>query len=103
VLEDGQTITRTPAGYLLGVRTVQLGGAYVARCNPVREFYAYCTASPCHATLRQHCRERVGVLRLRVSVITLATTFITPEIQGRDLTRIQGALVDTRAGVAVER
>jgi hypothetical protein len=38
-----------------------------------------------------------------VSVITLATTFITPETQGRDLTRIEDALVDTRAGVAVER
>jgi len=38
-----------------------------------------------------------------VSLITLATTFITPETQGRDLTRIQDALVDTRAGVAVER
>ena len=46
VLEDGQMIARTPAGYLLGVRTVQLGGAYVARFNQVREFYAYCTASP---------------------------------------------------------
>jgi len=45
VLEDGQMIARTPAGYLLGVRTVQLGGAYVARFNQVREFYAYCTAS----------------------------------------------------------
>jgi DNA-binding IclR family transcriptional regulator len=46
VLENGQMITRTPSGYLLGVRTVQLGGAYVARFNQVREFYGYCTASP---------------------------------------------------------
>jgi hypothetical protein len=38
-----------------------------------------------------------------VSVTALATTFITPENLGRDLTRIQDALVDTRAGVAVER
>jgi hypothetical protein len=35
--------------------------------------------------------------------ITLGTTFITPETQGRDLTRIEDALVDTRAGVAIER
>jgi IclR family transcriptional regulator, blcABC operon repressor len=46
VLENGQMIARTPSGYLLGVRTVQLGGAYVARFNQVREFYGYCTASP---------------------------------------------------------
>jgi hypothetical protein len=38
-----------------------------------------------------------------VSVTTLATTCLTPETQGRDLTRIQDALVDTRAGVAAER
>jgi MHS family metabolite:H+ symporter-like MFS transporter len=38
-----------------------------------------------------------------LAIITLATTFSTPETQGRDLTRIQDALVDTRAGVAVER
>ena len=35
--------------------------------------------------------------------ITLGTTFIPPETQGRDLTRIEDALVDTRAGVAIER
>ena len=36
-------------------------------------------------------------------VVTLGTIFITPETQGRDLTRIEDALVDTRAGVAIER
>ena len=35
--------------------------------------------------------------------ITLGTTFITPETQGRDLTRIEDALADTRAGLAIER
>lgn len=35
--------------------------------------------------------------------ITLGTIFITPETQGRDLTRIEDALVDTRAVVAIER
>jgi IclR family transcriptional regulator, blcABC operon repressor len=46
VLEEGQMIARTPAGYLLGMRTVQLGGAYIAGLNQIREFYAFCTASP---------------------------------------------------------
>jgi hypothetical protein len=42
-------------------------------------------------------------LRRATLASTLGTTFITPETQGRDLTRIQDALVDTRAGVVVER
>ena len=45
----------------------------------------------------------LGIYTFVLAIITLATTFITPETQGRDLTRIQDALVDTRAGVAVER
>jgi DNA-binding IclR family transcriptional regulator len=46
VLEDGGMITRTASGYLLGRRTVELGGAYIARFNQIREFYSYCTSSP---------------------------------------------------------
>jgi DNA-binding IclR family transcriptional regulator len=46
VLEDGGMILRTPTGYTLGPRTVELGGAYIAGFNQIREFYAFCTASP---------------------------------------------------------
>lgn len=46
VLEDGGMIARTASGYLLGRRTVELGGAYIARFNQIREFYDYCTSSP---------------------------------------------------------
>jgi IclR family transcriptional regulator, blcABC operon repressor len=46
VLEDGRMISRTATGYVLGRRTVELGGAYIARFNPIREFYDYCTTSP---------------------------------------------------------
>ena len=46
VLEDGRMISRTASGYVLGRRTVELGGAYIARFNQIREFYDYCTTSP---------------------------------------------------------
>ena len=39
-------ISRTATGYVLGRRTVDLGGAYIAHFNQIREFYNYCTASP---------------------------------------------------------
>jgi hypothetical protein len=56
VLENGQMIARTPSGYLLGVRTVQLGGAYVARFNQVRGFYGYCTLH--RSSSMSSCRSR---------------------------------------------
>jgi len=46
VLEDGRMIARTATGYRLGRRTVELGGAFIARFNQIREFYAYCVSSP---------------------------------------------------------
>ena len=39
-------ISRTASGYVLGRRTVELGGAYIARFNQIREFYDYCATSP---------------------------------------------------------
>lgn len=45
VLEDGGMIARTATGYLLGRRTVELGGAFVSRFNQIREFYNYCASS----------------------------------------------------------
>ena len=46
VLEDGRMIARTATGYRLGRRTVELGGAFIAGFNQIREFYAYCVSSP---------------------------------------------------------
>jgi DNA-binding IclR family transcriptional regulator len=45
-LEEEEMITRTPAGYVLGLRTVELGGAYIAQFNQMREFYAFCERAP---------------------------------------------------------
>ena len=44
-LESGGMIQRTPAGYRLGLRTAELGGAFAAQFNQVREFYSVCEAS----------------------------------------------------------
>ena len=38
-LEEGAMIVRANGGYLLGRRTVELGGAYIAQFNQMREFY----------------------------------------------------------------
>ena len=46
VLEDGRMIARTATGYVLGRRTVELGGAFIARFNQIREFYDYCASAP---------------------------------------------------------
>jgi IclR family transcriptional regulator, blcABC operon repressor len=46
VLEDGQMIARTPAGYLLGVRTVQLGRCVRSALQPGSRVLRHCTASP---------------------------------------------------------
>ncbi|MCI9887413.1 IclR family transcriptional regulator [Micrococcales bacterium 31B] len=45
-LEAERMIERVPLGYRLGIRTAELGGAFAAQFNQVREFYAVCEASP---------------------------------------------------------
>lgn len=45
-LEEEEMITRTPAGYVLGRRNVELGGAFIAQFNQMREFYTFCEAAP---------------------------------------------------------
>ncbi|MGN8025012.1 IclR family transcriptional regulator [Microbacterium sp. 22242] len=45
-LEAGGMIERSARGYRLGLRTAELGGAFAAQFNQVREFYAVCEASP---------------------------------------------------------
>lgn len=44
-LEAGRMIERVPRGYRLAVRTAELGGAFAAQFNQVREFYAVCESS----------------------------------------------------------
>jgi DNA-binding IclR family transcriptional regulator len=44
-LEEGGLIRRTTAGYLLGRRTVELGGAFLAGFDQIREFYRACEES----------------------------------------------------------
>lgn len=46
VLEEGGMIERDPVGYRLGRRTAELGGAFAAQFNQVREFYRVAAASP---------------------------------------------------------
>ncbi|WP_205708538.1 IclR family transcriptional regulator domain-containing protein [Kineococcus siccus] len=46
VLEESGLIQRRETGYVLGRRTVELGGAYLATFDQVREFYRVCTRSP---------------------------------------------------------
>lgn len=44
-LEDGGLVRRTGAGYLLGRRTVELGGAFLSGFDQIREFYRACEDS----------------------------------------------------------
>jgi DNA-binding IclR family transcriptional regulator len=46
VLADAGLIQRRDTGYVLGRRTVELGGAYLAGFDQVREFYRICARSP---------------------------------------------------------
>lgn len=46
VLEEHALIQRRDGGYILGRRTVELGGAYVSSFDQVREFYRLCAESP---------------------------------------------------------
>lgn len=45
-LEAGGMIARVPLGYRLGHGTAELGGAFVAQFDQIREFYTVCERSP---------------------------------------------------------
>jgi len=45
-LEASRMVERGARGYRLGLRTAELGGAFAAQFNQVREFYGVCDASP---------------------------------------------------------
>lgn len=57
-LEEGGMIARVPGGYRLGRRTVELGGAYVAQFNQMREFYSFCA----EAELLRHEVVQIAML-----------------------------------------
>ena len=44
-LEDGGLVRRSGGGYLLGRRTVELGGAFLDGFDQIREFYRVCEDS----------------------------------------------------------
>lgn len=46
VLERERMIHRTPGGYRLGMRTAELGGAFAAQFNQVREFFTVVEEDP---------------------------------------------------------
>lgn len=57
-LEEGDMIVRVPGGYRLGRHSLELGGAYVAGFNQIREFYDVCSSAP----LLSHEVVQVAVL-----------------------------------------
>ena len=57
-LEEDEMITRTTGGYVLGRRNVELGGAFIAQFNQMREFYTFCE----HAPLLSHEVVQIAML-----------------------------------------
>lgn len=67
-LEDGGLIRRTEAGYVLGRRVLELGGAFLHSFDPVLEFYRACAESD----VLRHERCQLAVLE-GTHVLYLAT------------------------------
>ncbi|GAB2511585.1 IclR family transcriptional regulator [Paramicrobacterium agarici] len=67
-LEDGGLLRRTDAGYVLGRRVIELGGAYLHSFDPVLEFYRACAESE----VLRHERCQLAVLE-GTNVLYLAT------------------------------
>jgi len=65
-LEEGRLVERTESGYLLGRRNVELGGAYLAAFDQVRQFYRICSESPVlvHELVQLAVLDRTDVLYL---------------------------------------
>jgi DNA-binding IclR family transcriptional regulator len=57
-LEAGRLVQRRDGGYLLGRRTVELGGAYLASFDQLREFYRLCAES----TVLSHELVQIAIL-----------------------------------------
>jgi IclR family transcriptional regulator, blcABC operon repressor len=58
VLEEHGLIQRRDSGFILGRRTVELGGAYIASFDQVREFYRLCLG----AALLSHQLVQIAIL-----------------------------------------
>ena len=58
VLEEHGLIQRRDSGFILGRRTVELGGAFIASFDQVREFYRLCLEAP----LLSHELVQIAVL-----------------------------------------
>lgn len=67
VLEEGRMVRRVEGGYLLGVRTAELGGAFTAGFNQIREFFSVVESIP---TLRRQTVQ--VVMRDGVDALYLA-------------------------------
>jgi DNA-binding IclR family transcriptional regulator len=65
-LEEGRLVERSGSGYVLGRRNVELGGAYLATFDQVREFYKICSESPVlsHELVQLAVLDRTDVLYL---------------------------------------
>ena len=65
-LEEGRLVERSDHGYVLGRRNVELGGAYLASFDQVREFYKICSESPVlsHELVQLAVLDRTDVLYL---------------------------------------
>ncbi len=83
VLEQSRLIQRRDTGYVLGRRTVELGGAYLAGFDQVREFYRVCSESP---VLR---RELV-----QIAVLDGTDVLYLARHEGRALLRLTAGIGD---------
>lgn len=82
-LEDGGLIVRTDGGYQLGRKLVELGGAYLARVDQVREFYELCAAS-----------DLLHAETARISVLAGTDTICLARYEGRPAIRLTSNIGD---------
>ncbi len=82
-LETGLLIRREDAGYRLGRRTVELGGAYLARLDQVAEFYDFCASS-----------DLLSAETTRLSVLAGIDTLCLARYEGRPALRLTSGIGD---------
>jgi IclR family transcriptional regulator, blcABC operon repressor len=83
VLEDGGLVQRGDAGYTLGRRTVELGGAYLATFDQVREFYKICSDS-----------DRLSHELLQIAVLDGTDVLYLARHEGRAPLRLSASIGD---------
>ncbi len=82
-LEAASLVTRSEAGFTLGRKTVELGGAYLAGIDQVRQFYALCADSP-----------RLGQETARVAVLDGLDVLYLARYDGRQPLRLTAGIGD---------